>query len=185
MAKKLSIGALPATIDAQPKYWFKYGPRLEEMRMFYDAGVVLALYDALVLARDSGLPAPDWVIQGAISLVGPQLKAGISTGKGASANSAAKHNNDMKHFRRWYVVRKLHKEGADGGLYKKAEKLLAGKFGWGSAAVIGKSFRRVEEHLKNSKSALRYYKGSREGQKLMAAQHPNSYKVKPSAFGQN
>jgi hypothetical protein len=132
MPKKSSIGSLPATIDMQPSYMFKYGPRLEEMRAFYEADVVLALYDALVLARDSGLPAPDWVIDGAISIIGPHLKVGISTGKGASANTAAKYITDMRHFRRWLVVRQLHQEGADGSLYKKAvvqTLSLASRFG--------------------------------------------------------
>ena len=186
MPKKSSIGSLPATIDTQPSYLFKYGPRLEEMRIFYEAGVVLALYDALVLARDSGLPAPDWVIEGAISIIGPRLKVGISTGKGASANTAAKYKIDMMHFRRWLVVRELHKKGGAGSLYKKAEKLLKGQFGWGSDAVIGKSFRRVEKQLKNPKTALRYYRGSREGQELMATQYFGAYKVTPkvSASGQ-
>jgi hypothetical protein len=49
------------------------------MRVFYEAGVVLALYDALVLARDSGLSAPDWVVEGAIPILEAQLKQGIST----------------------------------------------------------------------------------------------------------
>jgi hypothetical protein len=182
MAKKLSIGSLATTIDAEPKYWFKYGARVEGMRIFYEAGIMLALYDALILTRDSGRPAPEWVIEGALSIIGPLLKAGITTGKGASANTAAKYKTDMRHFCRWLVVRALHKEGTDGSLYKKAEKLLENKFGWGSAAVIGKSFRRVEKHLKNPKVALRYYKGLTEGQKLMATQFPRSYKVKPDSL---
>jgi hypothetical protein len=186
MPKKSSVGSLPATIDMQPSYLFKYGPRLEEMRIFYEAGVVLALYDALAPARDSGQPAPEWAIAGAIPIVGEQLEKGISTGQGASGNTAAQYKNDMRHFRRWLVVRQLHKEGAAGSLYKKAEKFLKSQFGWGSDAVIGKSFRRVEKHLKNPKTALRYYRGLREGQELMATHYPGPYKVKPkvSASGQ-
>jgi hypothetical protein len=64
MPKKASIGSLPATIDAKPSHLFRYGLRLEEMRVFFEAGVVLALYDALVLARDSGLRVPNWVAEG-------------------------------------------------------------------------------------------------------------------------
>jgi hypothetical protein len=88
----------------------------------------------------------------------------------------------MKHFRRWLVVRALHKEGTDESIYKKAEKLMEGQFGWGSAAVIGKSFRIVEEHLENPVEALRYYRGLREGQELAGTQYPSCYKVKPAAL---
>jgi hypothetical protein len=184
MPKKSSIGKLPATIDGKPSPFIKYGPQLDEMRIFYEADVVLALYDALVLARDSGLPAPDWVIEGAVPIVGAKLKDGIPTGQGASGNTAARYKTDMKHFHRWLVVRKLHENGAAGSLYKKAEKLLKGQFGWGSAAVIGKSFRRVERHLKDPKTALRYYRGLQEGQKLMRTKFPGPYKPKASALGQ-
>jgi hypothetical protein len=70
MPKKASIGSLPATINPKPSHLFKYGPRLEEMRAFFEARVYLALYDALVLARDSGNPVPDWVVEGVIPIVG-------------------------------------------------------------------------------------------------------------------
>jgi hypothetical protein len=184
MPKKASIGSLPATIDPKPSHLFKYAALLEEMRVFFEAGVRLALYDALVLARDSGLLVPDWVVEGAIAIMGKQLKRGISTGKGASGNTAAQYKNDMEHFCRWLVVRELHEKGAKGSLYKEAEKRLKGQFGWGSDAVIGKSFRRVEEHLKNPKTALRYYRGLQEGQKLMGTKFPGPYKPKASALGQ-
>lgn len=179
MAKKLHIGRLPGTIDAEPKWFLKVGIQLEEMRIFYEAGVVLALYDALVLIRDGGLPTPDWVIDGTISILGPHFKKGIPTGKGASANSAAKYKNNMKDFRRWLVVRKLHQDENTGGLYKIAEKILSGKFAWGSAAVIGISFRKVQKHLKDPKAALQYYRGLAAGQKLMGTQYPAPFKVKP------
>src|SRR6266849_7565983 len=146
MAKKLRIGGMPPVIETKSEWrsFFNVALRLKELRVFYEAGVVLALYDALVLVGFSNVRAPGWVIKGAISIIGPQLKAGISTGKGASANTAAKYQNEMMHFRRWLVVRNLQEKGVEGGLYEKAEKLLLGKFGRGSAAVIGKSFRRVE-----------------------------------------
>jgi hypothetical protein len=90
----------------------------------------------------------------------------------------------MRHFRRWLVVRELHTEGIAENLYKKAQKVLEGQFGWGSATVIGKSFRRVEKHLKNPKTALRYYRGLQEGQKLMGTTYPGPYKPKASGSGQ-
>jgi hypothetical protein len=181
MAKKLSIGGTPPVIETTSEWgsFFNVATRLKELRVFYEAGEVLALYDALQLVGISKVRAPAWVIKGAISIIGPQLKAGISTGKGASANTAAKYQNEMMHFRRWLVVRNLREKGEQGGLYEKAEKELQGNFAHGSAAVIGKSFRRVESHLKTPKTALRYYRGYMSAA-LLGIEFPGDYWVKPS-----
>lgn len=181
MGKQLKNSGLPTTIDSKPSHLFKYWERMDELRIFYEAGVLLALYDALALARDSGFPTPDWVIGAATLMIGGQLYKGISTGSSPTGNTESEHRLNMIHFRRWCEVNTLMNEGATGSIYQKARERLQGQFAHGSSEVIGKSYRRVERDLQKPETALRYYRGLRYGLELTGTAF-QSYKVSP--FGQ-
>jgi hypothetical protein len=152
---------------------------MNELRVFYEAGVLLALYDALTLARDSGSPAPEWIIGAAALVVGIQLHQGASIGSGPSGNTESQYRLDMIHFRRWSVVKALQASNPAGSVYEKAEHLLKSKFGHGSREVIGKSYRKVEADLQKPETALRYYRGLRQGLELTNTAFPSLYRVSP------
>ena len=108
-----------------PSHLLTQQERWELQRAFYEAGVMPALYDALVIAKESGLPPPDWVVEESLMVVGDRLKLGFTTGKGAIGNELPKYQAAMKHYRRWQAVKKLRDKGtAWMEVYDEAEKLL-------------------------------------------------------------
>src|SRR5690242_20172083 len=121
MGKTTKNTGMPPTINSHPKHLFKYHTKMNELRVFYEAGVLLALYDALTLARDSGSPAPEWIIGAAALVVGIQLHQGASIGSGPSGNTESQYRLDMIHFRRWSVVKALQASNPAGSVYEKAE----------------------------------------------------------------
>ena len=73
--------------DELPWFLFNIGARLNELKVFYSVGgIIPPLYDALVLVRDSGCQTPEWVIDGAIRIVGDRLKQGYTIGYGPTGN---------------------------------------------------------------------------------------------------
>ena len=147
----------------KPPFFINLKERWELQRLFYEAGVVPALYDALLLARDSGYPPPDWAVAGALKIVGDRLKFGFTTGKGATGNELAKYRAAMKRFRRWQAVKKLRSEGIQWTkVYAEAANRIKGTFAEASDETIKKSYQTVEKDLKDPKKALQYYRAMRE-----------------------
>ena len=150
-----------------PTFLFRLSDKWELLRTFFEAGVVPALYDALMLARDSGLPPPDWAVEGALEIVGDRLKFGFTTGKGATGNELAKYQAAMKRFRRWQAVKKQREYGTVWTkVYSEAEEILKGTFAEAGDETIKKSYQRVEKDLKHPEKCLEYYRAYREVQKL-------------------
>ncbi len=150
-----------------PPYLMTVEERWKQQRPFFEAGIIPALYDALVLARDSGFEPPDWVIDGVIMVVGDRLKFGFTTGKGATGNELSKYQAAMRRYRRWQAVKRLRKNGiAWAKVYTEAEKLLTGTFAEAKDETIKKSYQRVENDLKDPEKHLEYYLAYREVQEL-------------------
>lgn len=174
MANEGPTAKSSSMFDEQPWVLFRMSPRLEELRLFYDQGVMPALYDALMLVKDSGCPAPEWVIDGALRAVGDRLKLGFPTGKGASGNELARYRNDMKHFRRWQAVMLLLQEGISSmDVFDEAANRLKGNFAHAGEDAVKKSFQRVKKDLQNPKRRLRYYRAMREVQELTDTATPS------------
>lgn len=148
---------------------FSLKDRLEMQRQMFEAGIVPALHDALLLLRDAGAPAPDWVIEGSIKIVADRLVLSFSTGKkGPDGDELWSYQNKMKKFRRWQVVDRLRKrfgmtipEAAD-----EAEELLKGTFAKAKASTIEDCFKRVQKDLKDPEAAKQYYPASIDSQWL-------------------
>ncbi len=132
----------------------------ESQRTFYEAGVDAALYDALQLARDSGLSPPEWVIEGALDIVGCRLKSGPAKGKGKTAYYKA-----MRRYHRWQAVRKAKDRGATWvDAYGEASEVLTGTFAEGGNDLMKKDYQQVQKDLKDPKKALQYYGALRDAQ---------------------
>ena len=156
----------PGTTN-KPTFAFNLGEKWELLRTFFEAGVVPALYDALMLARDSSLPPPDWAVEGALRIVGDRLKFGFTTGKGATGNELAKYQAAMKRYRRWQAVKRQRENGtAWTKAYAEAEKLLKGTFAEASDETIKKSYQRVNKDLKDPEKHIEYYQAYLEVQEL-------------------
>jgi hypothetical protein len=153
--------------DPRPWFNFKIGPRWKELREFYESGTLAALYDALLLATESGYPPPDWVVEGALKVVGDRLKAGFPLGKGRSGNELAKYQNSMKERRRWQTVKALkQKKITVEDACADAVPILKKTFAKAKADMIAKSYKRVEKDMKDPKKRLRYYNAQPEVRKL-------------------
>ncbi len=153
--------------DPRPWFNFKIGPRWEELREIYESGVPAAIYEAILIATESGSPPPDWVLEGALKIIGDRLKLGFSLKNGRSGNELAKYQNSMKHFRRWQVVSKLLENGVVfTKVFGEAEDLLQKTFAKAKDDTIEKSYKRVEKDMNDPKKRLQYYRAQREVQEL-------------------
>lgn len=151
----------------KPSFLFCLSDKWELLRTFFEAGVVPALYDALMLASDSGQPPPDWAVEGALRIVGDRLKFGFTKGKGATGNELSKYQAAMRRYRRWQAVKKLRENGIVwSDVYVEAEKLLKGTFAEAKDETIKKSYQRVENDLKDPEKYPEYYLAYREVQEL-------------------
>ena len=143
-------------------------PKWKSQREFYEKGGVLAaLFDAIFLAKESKQPPPEWVLDGALKVIGDRLKAGLKIGKGTKGNESAKYEIEMNHYHRWRTIKILRRKGVKWTkVYDEAEKLLAGTLGSVKAGMIKKSYKMVQKDMKNPKKALQYYQCLYEAQEL-------------------
>ena len=132
---------------------------LEVRQVFFEAGVILALFDALYFCRKTDHPLPIWVVDGAIAVVGDRLRTGKSKGKGPKSNDATASGKDRAHFQRWLAVRKVMKAGEalDNEIYNKAKPLLAEVDADCSEWTIKRSYWIVDKDMKDPKNARKYY----------------------------
>lgn len=172
MSQANSKKSLQDHSDQNEKLWFLFRPshRLNELRAFYEAGAIAALYDALVIIRDSWLEAPEWVISGATRIVAERLEDGRSTAKaGASANEKKQYSDKMKRYRRWQVVRYLREEEKMSGesVFSTAQELLSGHFA-GNVEIdaIKKGYYRVRKDLTDPIAVFDYYRSLSESREL-------------------
>lgn len=160
--KGASSSAAKAFIDFD-KEW----KRLEG---HWEAGVVVALYDALILARDSGRNPPEWVLEGARKVVEDRLKQGFSQGKGQLGNELSKHRSRMVKYSRYQCVKKHRSDGMTiEDACVAAEKQLKSTSAAASEGQMKKDFYKVQSELKDEKLAALYYRGRFDGAYLMDA----------------
>ncbi|WP_368506941.1 hypothetical protein [Bradyrhizobium lupini] len=154
-------------LSAPGEFLFRVSERLEEMRAVYKEGNPLGLFDALVIALQSGIVLPDWAIEAAIDELQPLVAKGVTTGKGQTGNTLAAYKTDMVHYRRWSTVEQCRVSGKtlEESCYE-AEKSLHGCFGEGGFESMKKSYQTVSANLADSKERLRYYRGLSVGRQL-------------------
>lgn len=132
---------------------------LEEREVFFEAGVIPALYDALYLCKKADHPLPAWAVDGALAVIEERLRTGKSKGKGPKSNDASASKKDRDHFQRWVAVRKLVRAGEphDKEIYAKAKPSLAEVGADCSESTIKRSYWIVEKDMKNPDGARKYY----------------------------
>ena len=141
------------------KFLYSLKEKLELLRAFYDHGTLPALYDALVLCRDFGVPLPSWVLEGTINAVADRLVSGKPSGSDSSIVQPAAYHNRMKHLRRWQVVKLLQAHGfKTPNVFKEAEAFLGESFaGNVTHKAIEASFYKVQHALKDPAEQFEYY----------------------------
>jgi hypothetical protein len=157
--KANSSSASQALPPKQKPFLIRLRPELDELRMFYEeGGLIAALHDALWLLLESGHPAPEWVVSGACKIVRDRLEHPLPTGDGATGNEKADYRSKMKHFHRWRCVTSLVQNGVPwADVYAKAAAQLDGTFAEGGEETIKKSYQRVQKDLTDPQKAARYY----------------------------
>ena len=135
-------------------------------RAYYEkGGVIAALFDAIILAKESKQPPPEWVLNGALKVIGDRLKFGFK--KGATGNESQKYEMAMKHYHRWQAVKKLRRKGIVWTkVFHEAEKLLAGTNDSVKHDAIKASYKQVQKDMKDQKKVLQYYQCLYEAQEL-------------------
>jgi hypothetical protein len=99
---------MPRALDPERSFIFRVQPRLAEYEKSYNAGIIPALFTALHLIRDSGFPTPNWVLEGAIKIVGERLTNPKSKKRGGpGANELTQYQNMMRDLRRWWLVQEV------------------------------------------------------------------------------
>lgn len=141
------------------KFLFTPKERFELLRAFYDAGILPALYDALIMCEEFGFPPPEWAIKGARNAVGDRLLTGKPTGSTSAIIQPGNYRAMMKRLRRWQVVKMLQLKGSKiPKVFEEAENDLGKKFGGSvTASAIEDSYYKVENALKNPTKKFQYY----------------------------
>ena len=70
----------------------------------FKAGVVAALYDAILICLETDLPSPKWVQIGTARLMEEVFSGGLERKKGRTGNPFARYRNDIIHYARWDAV---------------------------------------------------------------------------------
>jgi len=142
---------------------------LSEREVFFEAGIIAALYDALFVCKCTDHPLPMWVKDGALEVIGERLKVGASKSKGPKANDATAYKKDRTHLQRWLAVKKLRYAGEpqDKEIFAKAKKLLSDVGADCSEKTIERSFAIVEKDMKIPKNALKYYRPLRRAEEML------------------
>ena len=136
--------------DPMPWLLYRLTPRLKELKLFYEQGVMPALYDALVLARENEVPPPNWVLEGAQRVIGDRLKLGFVKGIGVTGNEASQYRFNMMHFRRWQAVKLCLSQGSTlDDAYYDASELLKGTFAKGQEDTMKASYGKVSSDLQD------------------------------------
>jgi len=143
-----------------PPHLFKLSERWELMRVFYEAGVDAALYDALFLAVEAGNAPPEWAVEGALEAVGDRLKFNPD-----KEEAKTDYYKAIIRFRRWQAVMKSKEEGFKGDdVFNNAIELLEGTFASGGFHTMKKSYQNVRNDLKDPENAKQYYQAMRDAQ---------------------
>ena len=123
---------------------------------------------------------PEWVLEGAILIVGDRIKFGFTKGMGPTGNERSQYRKIKEHYWRWWTVNTLREQGIKpSSLYFEASLRLKGKFGKGSDETIRKSFYKVQKDLKDKKKRWQFYRGMHEIQELTDTSMPDIF-TKPS-----
>jgi hypothetical protein len=94
---------------------------LRQLLLAYRAGNVLALFEASELCFRHQTLLPGWIPLAALNLVAEALNKGLSLDVGRAASLLARHQEDLKHLKRWETVRDLI---ADRESYNEHQRLL-------------------------------------------------------------
>lgn len=148
--------------------------KLRLQKAFYEAGILTALYDALYICTQADIRPPQWVMDGALNVIGDRIKTGSPIGKGQTGNERKKYQAALIHYHRWQAVKQLRRKGIVWTkVYDQAKKKLAG-----TNAVLGpngktikpgtirSSYKKVEKDMKDPKKALQYYQCLHEAMEL-------------------
>ena len=77
--------------------------QLANYRRAYEAGVMLALRDALESCSRENFPPEPWMIDATLDFIDQHIGK-TATGRGRSGNPIAKYANDLVHYARWDAV---------------------------------------------------------------------------------
>lgn len=142
---------------------FYPGERLEAYRLFYEAGVDLALHDALRLCQDlwegdDVAHIPNWALEGALISVRQMIGAPHGSGTGRHANLAARSRDNQRHIMRYLLVRNAMAEGHKlDDAYELVSDILASRNDNIKADGVRSSYKKTQAALKDPAKALEFY----------------------------
>ncbi len=87
-----------------PRLTYIYERELKVREKAFEAGIVAALYDAILICLEADLPSPKWVQIGTARLMKEMFSGGLERKKGRTGNPFARYRNDMIHYARWDAV---------------------------------------------------------------------------------
>lgn len=137
---------------------FRPKDRLAAYRVFYEAGIIVALRDALHLCIKAGGQAPPWVLEASLTVIAERVQDGRSVGRG-------RHGNDAKATREnaIHLIRYIHVQAArDRGdklvdAYATAAQTLEAVYLAASEDTVRLSYKKVQQALKSPETALKFY----------------------------
>jgi hypothetical protein len=164
-----------SVFDENRSFLFMISRRLYELQKSYELhGLLTSLHDAIELIRESGAPTtPEWILDGALKVICERLAKPMPVQKGGpSGNENSKLQNDLRHFRRWLMVRKILKSNLPKKISvkkacEKSSKLLQ-SYGELSVApdTVEKSYYKIEMGKKDPKRMWKYQPPRRIAAKL-------------------
>jgi hypothetical protein len=134
--------------------------RMWELKEFWEAGVTVALYDALKhIKMNPHLGPPDWILDASIKIVEDRIRRGFETKqKPGKMNDERKiYQSEIRDYYSWRAVRKYHLSGNTWEqAYNNSTTELAHTEFEASSETIKKRYAKVARDFKAG-NVFRYY----------------------------
>lgn len=149
---------LPSEHQALRKPIFKPKDRLAAYRAFYEAGIPMALLDALNLCIEVGGQTPPWVLKASFAVIVERTREGRSVGRGRHGNDAKAMQENAVHLTRYLHVQAARDRGDSlADAYATAAQTLGAVNLAASEDTIRNSYKKVQKALKTPETALKFY----------------------------
>lgn len=134
--------------------------RMWELKEFWEAGVTVALYDALKhIKMTPHLEPPDWILDASIKIVEDRIRTGFETKqKPGKMNDERKiYQSEIRDYYSWRAVRKYHLSGNTWEqAYNKAAAEMANTEFAAFPETMKKRYAKVASDFKKG-NVFRYY----------------------------